>query len=60
MAETNGWLKLMLEKMQEDMSEMKEDIRLLREERAKQHGVAVVIAVIATCVINLLAVWLRA
>lgn len=60
MNEPNGWLKVVIEQMQDDMTEMKADIKQLLEARAETRGKTYVIVGIITIAINLAAILLRA
>lgn len=57
--ETNGWLKVLLEKMDDDISEIKNDVRILREFRWRVVGGVTVICVIVTVAIDLVNIWVR-
>lgn len=56
----HGWLRVVIEQMQDDMTEMKSDIKLLLEAKAETKGKTYVIVGIITIAINLAAILLRA
>jgi sensor histidine kinase regulating citrate/malate metabolism len=55
----NGWLRVVIEQMQEDLTEIKGDLKILREERAEHKGRMYIVVGLITIGINLLAVWLK-
>lgn len=59
MSENQGWLKVVIDQMQDDLTEMKADVKVLLETKAKNEGKVYVLAGLITIGINLLAAWLK-
>lgn len=51
-----GWLRVVIEQMQDDMTEMKADIKQLLEEKAESKGKQYVLIAMISFGINILAV----
>lgn len=58
--ENNGWLKILVEKIQTDLTELKADVKVLLDERAEKRGKTYVVVGLITIGINLVAMWLQA
>lgn len=52
----NGWLKVVIEQMQDDMTEMKADVKQLLEEKAESKGKQYVVGALISFVISVLAI----
>lgn len=50
----NEWLKLLLETMQEDISEIKEDVKGLQVSKFKLQGAYLAVSVIVSCLVSVL------
>lgn len=59
MGDDHGWLRVVIDQIQDDLTEMKADVKTLLEERAEKRGKVYVIVGLITVGINLLAAWLR-
>ncbi len=61
--DSNGWLKIVLEKMEKDIAEVKSELKLLREERAWTKGAfwvaTIMVSGFATLAFHLLEIILR-
>ncbi len=54
------WLRVALQHMQDDIEEIKADVKTLRDNQAEFRGKAIIIASVITLLINAVAIWFRA
>lgn len=57
--EENGWLRHLLENMQKDIDEIKDDVKHLSEWKWKIAGGVTVVSVFVTVIVNILHVWAK-
>lgn len=58
--ETSGWLRVVVEQIQDDLTELKTDVKILLEERAEKRGKIYVMTGLITLAINLGAILFQA
>lgn len=56
--DTNGWLKVLLAKMQDDLKEIKKDVKALQKSKFMFDGAKEAIRVFITVAITLVTLWM--
>lgn len=58
--DANAWLSELLKKMQNDINDIKSDVRDIRDFKLKIAGASILISATLTLAINAIAIWIKA